>query len=508
MKKSIICLLLAFMMVAGLLVGCGKKTVDSSYKDDESQKVTLTMAIPKAKQADADKVLQEVNKKLEGLLPNTELEILWESDMTTKWTLWMAAKKKIDIAHSGYVTDLEEEVAKKSYIALDNLIDEYAPTLKEDQEKYWSSYNTGIVADELYAIPNVQYHIKDIKIIKLESLKPYTDLVALKEEAWATDTTTEKFWQILDEALDKAAKAGEDVKGKVGLPWYNIAKKGYVFIGGEDSNLCYLSTDAKCEIIDFYTTDAFKVFCSYMKKWYDKGYVSPDVHAVGLNAFGATSTSSMTLDRETGMVNDMSGNPFAYTNPDNTILTTNIGGEGTYWSIPYTSENPVRAIKFIDLLHSEKGAEIANLLAYGFEGTHYEVTDAENGNIQAFEYQGQGGSNVSYGVPSWIVSNMLRGLYNIAPYNHENKEFAVNYHAERVNKFEKHPLYGTTFDTSAIKSKLSNIIKNNSELASNIYTGISKNSDAMLEELMAKNKAAGIEEVIKELQKQANENAK
>ena len=30
----------------------------------------------------------------------------------------------------------------------------------------------------------------------------------------------------------------------------------------------------------------------------------------------------------------------------------------------------------------------------------------------------------------------------------------------------------------------------------------------MLEELMAKNKAAGIEEVIKELQKQANENAK
>ena len=170
MKKSIICLLLAFMMVAGLLVGCGKKTVDSSYKYDESQKVTLTMAIPKAKQADADKVLQEVNKKLEGLLPNTELEILWESDMTTKWTLWMAAKKKIDIAHSCYVTDLEEEVAKKSYIALDNLIDEYAPTLKEDQEKYWSSYNTGIVADELYAIPNVQYHIKDIKIIKLESL--------------------------------------------------------------------------------------------------------------------------------------------------------------------------------------------------------------------------------------------------------------------------------------------------------------------------------------------------
>ena len=498
MLKKMICLLLALVMTISLLTACGGGKGGTSQKDDESEKVTLSMVIPKAKQADADNVLKEVNKILEEKLPNTELEIFWESDLGTKWPLWMAARRKIDIAHSGYATDLEEEVTKRSYLALDDLIEEYAPTLKEHKEKYWSSYNTGIVNGSLYAIPNVQYHIKDVKVICLEEIYPYTDVKALKSVAWSTETTTEEFWKIIDEALDKAADAGEKIKGKVGLPWYNVAKKGYVFIGGDDSNLCYNINDKNCKIIDFYTTDAFKAFCTYMKKWYEKGYVSPDVHAVGLNAYGATRTSSMKLDRETGMIADSKRNEFVYANPDKEILTTAIGDEGTYWSLAFTSEHPVRAIKFLNLLHSEEGAEIANILAYGIEDEHYEVLDAEKGNIKAFEYEGQAGSNVSYGVPSWIVSNMLSGLYNISPYDHTNKDFAVKYHSERVNNMEKHPLYGMTFDIESLKTKLSNIIKNNSEIASNVYTG------SLLNELINKNKAAGIEDVIKDLQSQAD----
>lgn len=70
---------------------------------------------------------------------------------------------------------------------------------------------------------------------------------------------------------------------------------------------------------------------------------------------------------------------------------------------------------------------------------------------------------------------------------------------------EKNVLYGFAFDISTVKVPLSNILKNNAELASNVYSGIVANSEATYNELMEKNKAAGIEDVISTLQKQADD---
>lgn len=48
------------------------------------------------------------------------------------------------------------------------------------------------------------------------------------------------------------------------------------------------------------------------------------------------------------------------------------------------------------------------------------------------------------------------------------------------------------------------MIKNNGEYAESVYSGIVADSDSILKELLSKNKAAGQEEIIKELQKQAD----
>lgn len=505
--KRMITLFLTLIMVLSMMAGCGKSNV-ASYKDNPEDEVTLTVAFTRAKQEDADKVIAEVNKKLETLLPNTKITAMYEPEMRTKWPLLMATKTSIDL-YTGTQFDIEEEAAKGTILNLNDLIKEYGPNIQELQEKYWYSYDTGTINGKTHAIPNVQIYIQEALSIELMfstadknvGITAYTDTDALVKEAWANEKTTERFWQIIDEGLEKATAAGVDCKGKVGTVWYQVAQRGYHFIGGENSNICYDNSD-DVKIIDFYQTEEFAAYCKYMKKWAEKGFVSPDILTGELETMWCRPTSLLTMNKDTG---ELSSGGYVLTNPEERILTADIGSEGAYWCIPFTSKNPARAMKFLDLLHSEKGAEIANLLAYGIEGEHYEFVDKEKGEIKAFEYEGQGSSGVSYGIPNWMISNMLQGMYEVYPYTNEYSEYADNYYNNTLKGYKKHTIYGFSFDTSSVKTQMSNIIKNNSEMAANVYSGVLPNGDAILADLNNKNTQAGIETVIKEFQKQVDE---
>lgn len=506
MKKRI-SLIFVLLMLAVLFTGCGNGGNETSYKDNTDEEVTLVMAIGASEQKDTKEVVAEINKRLEKLLPNTKIELMLD-DLSSKWPLWMATEKSIDIAHSGYNTDLEDEVRKGSYLALDELVAEHAPGIQKLQEKYWNAYDNATINGKLYAIPNVQLYAKTGYYLNVwnEAAK-HMDLQSMKNEAWSSDKTTEKFWSLFSEGLDKAAAAGVDCSECINLSLYNLAKRGYVFIGGEDSNICYEKAGENT-IIDFYTTDEFKNFSTYMKQWADKGYVSKDIMTgQWSDKTGASYGFSYGINEETGIKVK-----FATTdkvslymdNPELNILTTNIGDQATYWSIPFTAKNPARAMKFLNLLQTEEGAEIANLLAYGLEGKHYEVTDAEKGEIDAFEYDGQPNSSVSYGISNWMIANMLEGMYTIAPYKSDFNDWAIEYYGS-LKDVKKHVLYGYSFDIDVVRNEFSQLIKNNAEYAESVYSGIVADSDGIMKTLQDKNKAAGQEKIMKELQKQADE---
>ena len=111
--KRVLCMLLTLAMLATLLCGCGSKQ-SKGGGDNADEEVTLVIAIPAAEQKDTVKVVDAINEKLKDLLPNTKVKFLMDASMAEKWPLWMSTQKPIDIAHSGYVAVLEEEVSKKS----------------------------------------------------------------------------------------------------------------------------------------------------------------------------------------------------------------------------------------------------------------------------------------------------------------------------------------------------------------------------------------------------------
>ncbi len=509
-RKSI-CLVMALLLFVGLFAGCtGPTTV--STEDDPNEQVTLTIALPLPAQKDTDLVVAEINKQLETLLPNTKIDLMLNPNMAEQWPLWMSTHKVIDIAHSGYITKIEDEVRKDTYLELNELIDKYAPSIKALQEKYWYSYDNASINGMVYAIPNIQYHVKETLILRVDyAAQPYMDMQALITESYASDKTTEKFYQIYTAGLEKAEAAGVDVKSKVDtVNLLALAKRGYNFVGGESSTICYDNSDAG-KIIDFTTTQEFKTYCKYAKIWADKGWVSKDILTGSIQPPHRTATGTrFNMDETTHEIipqsaaaKDVGYYSYDLNNLENQSLVTNIGENMTYYSIPFTAAHPARAMRFLDLINSEAGKPILNLLAYGIEGKHYEVLDAEKGNIKAFEYQGQGGATVSYGLPNWEVGNMLL-QYNVAPYTHINKEYGENFYADTINRMKKHVLYGYTFDMDPIKNDLSKVLKNNSEYIKNICSGVVGNEENLLEELTNKNAAAGLDRIIAEFQKQAD----
>lgn len=148
--KRIIALIMASVLLFGCLCGCGK-----SEEADDGSTVTLVVAIPWATQRDTNKVEGVINEKLKELLPNTQIKLMLDSAFAEKWTLWMATKKVIDVAHSGWETNLEAEIRQDTYLPLNDLVEKHAPNIKEMEVKYFYCYDNAKMNGELYAVPNV-----------------------------------------------------------------------------------------------------------------------------------------------------------------------------------------------------------------------------------------------------------------------------------------------------------------------------------------------------------------
>lgn len=507
--KKLISILLAVLCMIGVLAGCGGGS--NQIPEDDGSEVELVYAIKWAMQEDTNRVEDKINERLKELLPNTKISLMCDSAMADKWTLWMSGKIQIDIAHSGLATVIPDEVAKKSYIALNDLIDEYAPTIKKERDElYTDLYYTGMVNGDLYAIPTVQYFINDNREIRWETdvYKGIIDPAKIKEITHASPKTTEEIYKYLDSVFAAAKKAGRNPSFDAIKAWNaNIAGRGYTFVGGSNSNLCYDNTKDEVKIIDFHTTEEYKTYIKWMQKWYKDGYIAKDI-ATNASAtgnlgiyFGSNYGTDENFFDGTGKITG--GERVVVDNPEFKVRASyDVGNISTYTSIPTTSVNPVRALKFIELLRTEKGVEIANLLCYGIEGEHYEKVDDKV--IKAFEYKRQGSYTVSYGIPQWMVGNNLI-MYLCDPVDEELLQYGIDYYKEVATSTRKHALYGYGFTTKNVTLDFSNVAAINLEYEPQLAYGIMADYEQGLKTLNDRNKAAGLQNIIDDFQKQADD---
>lgn len=190
------------------------------------------------------------------------------------------------------------------------------------------------------------------------------------------------------------------------------------------------------------------------------------------------------------------------------VGTNLFGFEKTYTVIPYTAENPERAMMLLNLLKDEKGKELLNTLVYGIEGVHYTKEQTADGDyvVHAFDYTLQPTSSSKYGIPHWVVCNVY-DCYRTPNIVDGQKAWALNFETKVTDTLYKTKYYNFEVDTTDITYKIAQITAAISEYHTTLICGAKGSSGYMntYNTMLEKMKAGLLAEVKTVVQQQADE---
>ena len=532
MKKLVCCFLSALMLFGCMtaLAGCG----------GDNKKVTLSWYLVTNGQKDEKLVHKEFNKQLEKLLPNTQVE--FKEEIVDNWSRWMAAKKAIDIAWTGYSFNMENEISKGSYMELNDLIVKYAPNIKKEMEEYPEDYESAMVDGKLYAIPNQQPIISETSYLKIPAacLK-YFDVDAFRAAtAKSPYTDSDDIYQVFDKYfkdIKAAGVTGTDTVGKymnAATVFSYIARRGYDNIG--NTGLSYKAFDDNAKLVKFEETDEYKLWCKWSAKWYEDGYIAKDV----LQGEGGSGSQLPTLDAHLneiwygldGAEDDAEkGLRAVYNTYDelekyNLLIepkdrshvysgTSVLGSEKTYLCIPFTAKNPERAIKLLDLLRGEKGSDVnklLNLLVYGFEKNSEEAKKyntyhytLEGDCAYGADYTIQASQSSAYGVPHWQLGNVFK-TYRTPNILEGQPDYALSYETYVTDDAHKTMLCGFRSNITNIETEVGNLSSVTTEFNNRLVCGVSGSGwNDIYDQMIKKFSSAGLDKVKEDVEKQIKE---
>lgn len=496
--KRTICVVLGTALAVTAFAGCGKQKTDDASK---SEKLKWVMIGP-GKQKDADMVWAEFNKQLAEKLPNTEVEfeIIEGSAYGEKWQLMSAASEQIDIAWSGYaVPSFLGEVEKGAYLPLNDLIDENAPDIKEELPDWLFKLTT--VDDKIYAIPN--YQVMSTTPLGLHIRKEheqYIDIDKIQKAYMEFRNDFSKgqaFYDTIAEYLENMKQAGKIGKGVgLGLGSFDaIADK--VYDSTTVSNF-WIDPDTLKVFYDG-TSPYKKLWYDVAEDWYKKGYIRNDILSENMDGadeaekgyiLWAHGYFNKTIEKIESMQKGFDTRVFGLS--DKSYIKNSV--PATMTALGRTCKNPQRAIKVLELMHTEKGKDLYNLLTFGLEGTHYEKV-SEN-RIKPVDYTSQGDSNSKYGLWKWAVGNTLNA-YELPG----DEDGMADYIKELDNSSELLPTVGFKPDMSEYTVELAQIKSVEDEYKTLKY-GALPNQQETYKEYEAKLESAGVEKVREGIQKQ------
>ncbi len=492
-----------------LLSGCGAEQAKTG--DDENEQVTLKwIFVGPGEQKDSQKVWDKFNEELAKYLPNTtvEFECIASSDYAEKWKLASASQENIDIVWHGWMLPYASEVKKGSYMELDELVDKYAPAIKEEIPE--AIMDKQRVDGKLYSIPCMQQMVSYVSSLDfpVDIYEKYKDKINVEELAnfFASKETMDKeSWDKIEEYIKMVKDGGDLKKGVFGFA--DHIEKGYEWISNP-----YKIKAAGDDYtpINLYRTPEYKTFVEVYADWFNKGYIRKDI-------LTAENVGNEVYEVKGGG-NYLVGQGYMPTQSE--IDSKKAAGSTAYVKIPFenkhyipyaasasntaismNSTHPERAMKLIGLMNTAEGKDLYNLLVYGIEGEHY--TKVNENEIQPIGYTSQPTSESPYGQYRWAVGNTFNG-YEI--YMEDKGEVYKNEFIKKVNEdASSSKLQGFTLDTDPIKIELAQVTAVVGEYKTSLNSGAAADPMKLYEEFQEKLVAAGDDKIVEEIQRQIDE---
>ncbi len=250
------------------------------------------------------------------------------------------------------------------------------------------------------------------------------------------------------------------------------------------------------KVADLFQTKEFADWTTRLRDWYQKGYILKDAATVketpsdllkanrGFGHFtGVTLGTAEQASLAYGMPMVEVGLGETFTN--NSYVTQ------IMWAVPRQSKSPEKAMEFLNLLYSDP--EVVNLLDYGIEGKHYVKVE---GNVIKYPDGVDPASHPYNFNLSWLFGNMFLS------YVMEGNDPEVWNKSRELNKSAlRSKALGFVVNVDSVKTEIAAVMNVVSQYRPVLGTG-SVDTEKYLPEFIAKLKAAGIDKIVAEKQKQ------
>lgn len=485
--KKIVLIFLVMLFTAGIFANSNNE----SQSADEAAPVELSWHFMGSyPQTEQQRVYDEFNRiLLERYNMTIDFKPSGWGEYDNRMQMMISSGEEFDICFTAvWINNYSQNVAKGAFIPLDDLLPVYAPSLYRSLPK--AGWDAVKIDGKIYATINQQISTK-------------TNAIAFPKrlvEKYGLDTTKVKTLEDLEPYL-KAVKEGEE--GIIPLGAFNEpgtllsyvkeylgfeevaggAVPGVIKKGGTDTT-----------VFNQYASEEFKEWIYLMHDYYQKGYIKHDALAItdiNPNLSSGGVAASFMGNYAPGAEADTAAR-WGYevevaqiTVPY--MMTANY--RGTMYGISTTSKHPIEAVKFLEILNTDK--ELYNLICFGMEGIDYNRAEGEY--IKPIADSGYA-PNTIWAFGETFNAYLLPGQ----PEDVWDQSRAMN------DSAEVSPLMGFSFDPSSVQSEIAQCTSVRQEFLPALELGI-VDPDEYLPLFLEKLETAGMQTILDEAQRQIDE---
>jgi putative aldouronate transport system substrate-binding protein len=487
MRKKIAALL-AMLMLGGVLTGCGGGNKVATGGEDPNvvpeDTYEINWYMQGMPQEDVASVEAAVNDYLKDKINATlKMHRLESNQYSKQLNTMIAAGEYFDIAWTtpGVLT-YTANARNGAWLALDDYIDTYIP---KTIEQLGEIADNARVDGKLYAIPTYKEmadsrgwtYRKDIAEkynINMDNIKTFDELLPVLKMIKENEPN-----------MQYPIDWGSDRTPEALMKYEEIAGTAVIF---------YDTDKYDGKVVNLVETPEYLEACKWANKLYNEGLVKKDIMT-------ATDFEQRLKDGKTfcyvdflkpGKAKETSAK-FDFELDQSTvsdIWQDNGAGTGSMLAVSRTSKNPERVLRFLELLNTD--ATLSNLINYGIEGKHYTKIDDNTITIP---------DDTSYTLQGyqWMQGNVFLN-YLTEGESPDKVEALKAFNAEAKKPID----YGFKFDNTAVEAEIAACQTVKSEYRKQVIMG-SMDPEPIMKEYAAKLKAAGIDKIIEEAQKQYDE---
>lgn len=499
--------LLVAALVFTVLGGCGTKTAPdatagtplpeatgaeeatvSEPAADISREVELSWYLIGSPAKDYDMVLAEFNKLAKADL-NAALKVNWIGwgDFQTKYPLVLASGEPIDMVYASTWLNYYQQAAKGAFLPLEEIGPKYAPRSFADEPE--AGIKQATVNGHLYALPaNYSPYDGNGITVRGDLMKKYG-----LSEIKSLDDLGEYFEGVVenDKHLDPAGMYATQHPIDA---LYFYTQNLYPLAGNISANCPFWIdfTDDSGTVVNIVDKPDLPEFLKRMREWSEKGYWPKSVLSNKDEKMLENGKAAALIHNMDSWVSNYIKHPewdLQYYSFAAHFYPQPYMQDGM--AIPISAKNPERALMLLEKLRNDQS--YYNLLTYGIEGKHYEITAGDQ--IKALDPEGF----TLEGYCSW-------GFRDVKYYKElDGSPASLKDFKEHIRNMSVDNIYITyNLDVDPIKNEYAAILNVMQQYYVPLVLGYVEPLEG-LETLKAKLKAAGIEKAQAEVQKQVDE---